>query len=494
MGWRAETKGHCPSNDQQFGDDKFSSKSYILLGMTEFTRADGVTPSERYLQRLCDQSFLSLWSYPGIYRDQGGGKEVCDLLVVFDQHILIFSDKYCEFPDTGNVQLDWNRWFRKAVQKSANQIWGAERWIQENPHRLFLDRHCKIKFPFDLPSTEEIIFHRIVVAHGVSNRCRSFFNGGSGSLMINPSIVGEAHYKSIQESGCGPFVVGLLDSAKGFVHVLDDTTLDIVLQTRDTVSDFVEYLCEKENFLLSGQLTMAAGEEELLAYYLSHYDQEKKKHTFDPPPKGSIFLDQGFWQHFIENPSRKRQLEANRISYVWDEIIEKFTFHALNGTQHFTSHTGLAHQEKLLRYIARESRTRRRMLSRLLIEFIERIPPGFKATRVFLPETPKDPYYLFLLLPENENVSHEVYRTVRRNLLEASCLILKLKYPRALDIIGLATETGKEPNNGRSEDLLYFDARNWSPDMQSLAEQRQKDLNLQFPKFQPFAVNEYPFD
>ena len=68
-------------------------------------RPDGVTASERYLQRLCQQSFLSLWSYPGIYRDQGrfegrgDGKEVCDLLVVFDDHILIFSDKYPSVPE-----------------------------------------------------------------------------------------------------------------------------------------------------------------------------------------------------------------------------------------------------------------------------------------------------------------------------------------------------------------------------------------------------------
>ena len=46
------------------------------------------TSSERYLTRLCRRSFLRLWSWPNIYRDQhwGGsalGKEVCDLLVVF---------------------------------------------------------------------------------------------------------------------------------------------------------------------------------------------------------------------------------------------------------------------------------------------------------------------------------------------------------------------------------------------------------------------------
>ena len=65
-------------------------------------RADGVTESECYLKRLCDRTFLSLWSYSGVYSDEGlaqikQGKEVCDLLVVFEDNIIIFSDKDCQF-------------------------------------------------------------------------------------------------------------------------------------------------------------------------------------------------------------------------------------------------------------------------------------------------------------------------------------------------------------------------------------------------------------
>src|SRR4051812_34436003 len=97
-------------------------------------RSDGVTTAERYLKRLCDRSFLSLWSYPGLYRDQGGGggkgdgKELCDLLVVFENYIIIFSDKDCAFPDSGDLERDWCRWYRRAVEHSAKQVWGAERW------------------------------------------------------------------------------------------------------------------------------------------------------------------------------------------------------------------------------------------------------------------------------------------------------------------------------------------------------------------------------
>src|SRR5438046_1108028 len=94
-------------------------------------KADGGTLAEKYLARLCEKTFLSLWSYPRVYRDQGKpvtgghGKEICDLLVVFDKHIIIFSDKHCQLQTTGDVQRDWQRWFRKAIQKSAEQAWGA---------------------------------------------------------------------------------------------------------------------------------------------------------------------------------------------------------------------------------------------------------------------------------------------------------------------------------------------------------------------------------
>ena len=76
-----------------------------------FVRVEGVTDAERYLGTLCDRTFLSLWSHQGVYKSQGmkggkgHGKEICDLLVVFEDHVIIFSDKDCVFPNTGNLEL-----------------------------------------------------------------------------------------------------------------------------------------------------------------------------------------------------------------------------------------------------------------------------------------------------------------------------------------------------------------------------------------------------
>src|SRR6266496_4609808 len=65
-------------------------------GPAAIVRADGITAAERLLKRLCDHSFLSMWSYSGIYRDQGrpnqkgDGKEVCDY-ILSDRSILADS-------------------------------------------------------------------------------------------------------------------------------------------------------------------------------------------------------------------------------------------------------------------------------------------------------------------------------------------------------------------------------------------------------------------
>jgi hypothetical protein len=156
-------------------------------------KAQGVNPSERYLNGLCEKSFLSLWSYPGIFRDQrtggnGDGKELCDMIVIFDQHILIFSDKHCLFPASGDLKLDWRRWYNRAIKKSADQAWGAERWLREHPDRVYLDRACTKQFPLPIPSNESAKYHLIVVAHGSDDGCKAKF-GGTGSLMLNSSLV-----------------------------------------------------------------------------------------------------------------------------------------------------------------------------------------------------------------------------------------------------------------------------------------------------------------
>src|SRR5437868_4645553 len=113
-----------------------------MINPLPIAKQAGVTVAERNLSRLCAKSFLSLWSYPGVYRNQGiagngDGKEICDLFVIFGNDVVIFSDKDCQIPNSGKLDVDWARWFRRAVERSADQVWGAERWIKCHPDRVF---------------------------------------------------------------------------------------------------------------------------------------------------------------------------------------------------------------------------------------------------------------------------------------------------------------------------------------------------------------------
>lgn len=457
---------------------------------------EGVTDAERYLGRLCRKSFLNLWSYPGLYIDKkpaGGrmeGKELCDLLVIFDEHILIFSDKDCAFPRGGDLVLDWCRWYKRAVLKSAQQIRGAERWIRENPARVFLDRDCTQPLPIPLPSPGRMKVHRVVVAHGASVECRARL-GGTGSLMIQTDIIGPMHYDTSLTDAIVPFAIGQVDSLKGYVHVFDDTTLDAVMGILDTTSDLVAYLEKKEALLTGPTRFLLTGEEELLAHYVTH-GRSVREHDF-VFPKGydAVFLEEGGWEEFLGSPERSAQREADKISYAWDELIDRTAGHALTGTHYRTSCTTLAEHERMLRFLAKEPRFHRRMLAEALFGVAARTTVNTRFTKVLQAMRPGDPYYVFLGLGPGTIPSEELYREARGTLLEILVQAVKVRFPDALDIIGVAL--GPAGMKGNSEDIVYFDARRWTVQDTRRVSEIADELGL-FKQLSAFHVHtsEYP--
>lgn len=454
-------------------------------------RPEGVNASERYLAKLCERSFLSLWSYSSLTRDQGrkngqgDGKELCDLLVVFGDDIIIFQDKECLLADSKDLQISWSRWYRAAIQEGAKQIWGAERWIKQHPELIFLNRLCTQPFPFNFPSPNTARYHRVIVAHGASERCKQEL-GGSGSLMIPGSLPGSSN--SGANTVDQPFMIGQVDPAKGFVHIFDDTTLDIVLETLDTVSDFVAYLRKKEAFVSSDRFLYAAGEEELLAAYLTKLNADEE-HDFMFPGGSFVMLSEGSWTKFRQNPQRREQLKANEVSYAWDALIEGFNKHNLAGTQYYVSHA-LHELEFAVRFLAGEDRTSRRFLAQSFGEIIYKTPADQIAVRVTKSLRQRGLYYVLMVLP-HRSYSEEDYRVIRRNHLADYCMVAKLKFPEAEHIVGIATDAGI--NEYRSEDLVYYNATEWSEEERQEAERVQKEENmLNSVRAYQGNVQEYP--
>ena len=80
----------------------------------KITKSVGTTRTEKLLSRLCNDSFLELWSYPNPFNSKK--KELCDLLAVFENHVFIFFDRENLQLDNRNKdpEINWKRWKRKS--------------------------------------------------------------------------------------------------------------------------------------------------------------------------------------------------------------------------------------------------------------------------------------------------------------------------------------------------------------------------------------------
>jgi hypothetical protein len=455
----------------------------------------GYTDTERLLGQLARRSFLSPWSYSNLYRDQRSshaskdGKELCDLLVVFGDHLVIFSDKYCEVPRSGDEDVKWSRWFKRAVLSAAKQVWGAERWIKEGLGPLYLDRRCLEQLPIDLPDRMHAKIHRVVVANGLQ-RAYPIDQRRHNGLKIVPSIEGHDHLKKEREGG-EPYAVGNLSASKGFVHVFDDTNLIHVLDTLDTVSDFIAYLEAKERLFASGRFAGADSELDLLAAYLMTFDQDDN-HTFPPSSQAApLWVPAGTWEAFVNGDLRAQQIEADRISYFWDALIEQTSENIGNRTEYYTTLAGLREGEKILRVLAQESRFRRRTLARNLVQVAQYNDPNQnRFARTMQADLPGRPYFIFMTLEQPRSVEYDRYRVVGREMMQAYCMAAKLKFPDAQTIIGIATEYGAGPF--ASYDLMRYEAREFTAADRAEAE-RLRDLFRLYTSDRAFESSEYEY-
>ena len=115
--------------------------------------SNGKTDTEKFLTNIAIKSFLNLWCYPNPYIKKSN-RELCDLLVICDKYIIIFSDKSSIFPEVGDINTNWRRWFKKTIGKSASQLLGAERLLKKYPDEIYLDEKCQVKLPIPDPEKD----------------------------------------------------------------------------------------------------------------------------------------------------------------------------------------------------------------------------------------------------------------------------------------------------------------------------------------------------
>jgi len=268
---------------------------------------------EEFINEIAYRSFLKYWCYPNPKDEKGDKKEICDLLIMFKDTIIIICVKNKSF------QGKYDKYFRKTIEKDIRQVNGAERKILCSEGDIFIKHPDK---PIEKINTK-----------GISRVLRVVVHLGDG-VQFYP----------------------ILDLSKNgnFVNIFDKETFNILVTELDTMPDFIEYLDKREkafkganaiilpkdefdfdektavqffdydsNNQSNGKSIIISGtESDLLAYYLINNRQFLKHISSKKYNHLSIQID-GKWDEFIKNKQLIAKKKDDKASYFIDDFVKK---------------------------------------------------------------------------------------------------------------------------------------------------------------------------
>lgn len=290
----------------------------------------GNTLSEKFVTALCGRAFLKLWTHQNPVGKKG--KELCDCLIVCGPHVVIVSVKDIQYRDTGD-RTGWERWHKAAIDESAKQIWGAERWLATVDQFKRSDSRI-----VTLPPNVERKVHRIAVSLGAR--------------------------------GQTPLRWG--DLGHGFVHVYDEFSLGAVFEHLDTITDFISYLSATESLFAQGvRLVFAgAGPEDFLAMYVRHgANFGLPDHSGRKPD--TIVLTENLWKSLIASREYKEHIADRQSSYAWDNLIEHYANDLLSDGMFDMYSQAITRDELALVAMALQPRMHRAVLADALLGFLD---------------------------------------------------------------------------------------------------------------------------
>lgn len=331
--------------------------------------------AEELLHQLANQTFLTDWCFPNPVLPTG--KELCDLLVVFDTTAIIWQAKSLKLGKDGKLR-------QSEVEKNLRQLAGARRQLFDLKTPLILQNSRRFQEVFDPDFIEEVFLI---------------------SVLLGDTPDFQSLATSIKEHQC---------------HVFTRKFTDLVLNELDTIADFCAYLREKERMRAqTSSLILGGGEQELLGLFLLNGQSLAKLEGYQ-----SVFLEHGTWDSLQCRSEYRAKQEADKISYLWDELVDR-------------AHTGNSPEyERIARELARPSRFERRCLAQGFFEGRVKAHENVSAVgnfrRVVVAE-----YATICFLYAGDQVSRER----RRALLESVCFVARGTYPQHNIVLGIATES-----------------------------------------------------
>ncbi|KQN34427.1 hypothetical protein ASE92_12575 [Pedobacter sp. Leaf41] len=276
---------------------------------------------EKFVNDVASNSFLKYWCYPSPKDELGDRKEISDLLILFNDIVIIISVKNYEFKG------QYERYFRNTTDKALSQLYGAER-------KLFRAESISIKHP----DRQIELFQR----ERYKRVYRIIVNLGLGLKFYNPShYTKNGKHVTIMEKDSWQGILQEMDTIIDFTNYLD--AREALFKSRpvlmlpgeehdfdqSTSLQFIEYAM-KSTDLEKGQVIISGKENDLLAeYILNHnsYPDDIKKEDY----QGLMLQLDGKWDRFIQRPEVKDKKNKDKQSYFIDELVKREVLNSLQG-------------------------------------------------------------------------------------------------------------------------------------------------------------------
>lgn len=270
---------------------------------------------EEFVNEIAYSSFLDYWCYPSPKDEYGDKKEICDLLILFGDSLIIISVKNYEFKDF------YSRYFRRTIDKAVKQIYGAERKLFSKERDIYI-KHPKRdikRFPKEK----------------IANIYRIIINLGEGVRFY-------------------PFNKATKDDK--FITLLDKEAFQTIVRELDTIPDLLEYLRKREELFADKTVIILPGDEDDFPLGTSKQFFEYAEKNFNPNEKQSIIVSgtehdilasylmnnrsfpeyfpskeynlmfvqlDGKWTEYNQRNQVKAKRKLDRKSYFLDELVKR---------------------------------------------------------------------------------------------------------------------------------------------------------------------------
>jgi hypothetical protein len=412
--------------------------------------------SEAKLGRFSKNTFLTMWSYENPFYQHG--KELCDVLVVFGDDLIIISDKLIKFKTHEDPSVCWRRWYKKAVHQSVSQLLGAKNKIERMPNSVFINAELTIPLPLKLPPPDRMKIHLLAVANGSDDAYELFPD--RPNLRIDTQC----------RDGSEPMTVGTFSQDDNFVHVVSRAAIDALFECFDTTRDFIDYLERKQNALQSSDWFID-GEENLIASYMLSQPGNQPYSiptTKFPLVLNARFVENKIWMGYKSSSIKNIRDENQKQSRTIDNIIEHIAEEYLDNKLIIGQEKSLSYHENAFRLLAAESRLGRQLIALSLYDILDEPADTFWGSMVESLDYPGI-FYVWLLYPEFPvDVTDSKLEFILLDQLSKYIIVARSKFSHARRVFGICLP---RRNNSRTSMLFrILDGEDWTDEDQQYAE------------------------